>query len=164
MNDSPFLKAYKEISGTDVQPTRQESASPFRDAYESTNGVKLQTTPADVRNAESQLGSSDFNGWCQAFVEESTMGKRGTYPSAIDAWVKQQDKARPGLAGIMPGDPIYFSPNKSNRGFGHTGIYMGNGQFISATDNGVQENSLNDWQNMTGQQVLGYIPIERESN
>ena len=55
-------------------------------------------------------------------------------------------------------DLVYFSPNASNEGYGHTGVYSGNGQMISATDNGVKQSNLGDWLKQTGQKILGYVP------
>ena len=111
-----------------------------------------------LQTASQYLGTNDFNNYCEAFVEQVTQGKTGIYPSAIQAWISQQKNAVPGTNGIQPGDTIYFSPNQSNNGYGHTGIYIGNGQFISATYNGVKTANLSSWQQSTGQQILGYIP------
>ena len=91
-------------------------------------------------------------------MEEKTTGRSGIYGSAIEAWQQQQKKAVQGINGLREGDAVYFTPNSSNDGSGHTGIYTGNGRFISATYNGVEENDLQEWQNRTGQNVLGYIP------
>lgn len=112
----------------------------------------------DILNAYNYLGSQAYDDYCQAFVEQALYGHQGVYPSAIAAWNQQQDKAVQGTQGMSPGDTVYFSPNQGNGGNGHTGIYMGNNEFISATDNGVQTNDLNNWQKMTGQQLLGYVP------
>lgn len=113
--------------------------------------------PDDVFLASKDTGNHKYDGWCQAFVEHATLGKTGVFPSAIDAWQAQQDKAVSGLNGIKAGDPIYFSPNQSNDGYGHTGIYAGDNKFISATDNGIKTIDLKEWSKATGQQVLGYL-------
>lgn len=97
-----------------------------------------------------------YKGLCQAFVE-ATIGSGWKGGSAIQAWQNQQDKAVPSLNGIKPGDPIYFAADRSNGGYGHTGIYMGNGNFLSATDNGIQNLPLNDWIKATDQHILGYL-------
>lgn len=113
----------------------------------------------NILNTASQyLGTQDYRNYCEAFVEQVTQGKTGLYPSAIQAWVNQQQNAIHGTQGIQPGDTIYFSANKSNGGYGHTGVYVGNGQFISATYNGVKTEDLGKWQASTGQQLLGYVP------
>lgn len=110
-----------------------------------------------VKNASQYLGQPLDQGDCQAFVEQMTKGRTGIYPTAIDAWNSQNKQAIRGLEGIRPGDAIYFTPN-------HTGIYAGNNQFISATDNGVEINNVNDWSQKTGQGILGYIPQQNQSN
>lgn len=106
------------------------------------------------------LGSQLYDDLCEMYAELATTGTSGHYPSAINAWNSQQKSAIPGssLAGIKPGDVVYFSANAGNNYFGHAGIYMGNGQFESATDNGVGVKNINDWSNATGQSVLGYVP------
>lgn len=117
-----------------------------------------------LQAASQYLGTQDFNNFCQAFVEKVTQGKTGIYPSAIQAWQSQQNNAVQGTQGLQPGDTVYFSPNASNNGYGHTGVYQGNGKFISATSNGVREYDLNQWQQMTGQQLLGYVPQKGGNN
>lgn len=117
-----------------------------------------------LNTASQYLGTNDYNNYCEAFVEQSVYGKTGMYPSAIDAWVAQQKQAVQGSQGIQPGDTVYFSANKGNGGYGHTGIYIGNNQFISATYNGVQTNDLSKWQQSTGQQLLGYVPTGQSGN
>lgn len=112
-----------------------------------------------LNTAAQYLGTSDYNNFCEAFVEQATQGHTGTYPSAIQAWLAQQKSAVSGTTkGIQPGDTVYFSANEGNGGYGHTGIYVGNNQFISATNNGVQTQDLSQWQSSTGQQLLGYVP------
>lgn len=112
----------------------------------------------NVSSAESYSGSQQFKNLCQAFVEQMTYGHQGVYPTAIAAWNQQQNKAISGTDGIQPGDLVYFGADKSNGGFGHAGIYEGNGNFVSATDSGVQSNNLDQWQKGTGQKLLGYVP------
>lgn len=112
---------------------------------------------SNIGSAASYIGSKAFDDLCQAFVEQATYGHQGIYPSAISAWNSQNNKVS-GTSGIQPGDLVYFDADKSNGGLGHTGIYTGSNQFISATNNGVQSNDLDKWQKGTGQQLLGYIP------
>lgn len=116
--------------------------------------------PQDLALAKSQLGKKEYIGYCQEFVEKASgQGVMGS--SASQAWQNQQDKAVQGLEGVEPGDQIYFSnPNNPD---GHVGIVSnidqtGTPSFISATNNGIEENSLPEWEQMTGQTPLGYIP------
>jgi len=135
------------------QQTNSDSSTNELDQYL----ANQNSTPDDVKAAKADSSDQNFNGWCQAFVEQAT-GSKVKYPSAIDAWNAQKDKAVPTTIGMKPGDLVYFSPNDSNEGNGHTGIYEGNNQFISATDKGVIPYDLTDWQKLTGQSILGYIP------
>jgi uncharacterized protein YycO len=115
--------------------------------------------PDDVSKALADTGDQSYNGWCQAFVEQVTgSGYQGD--SAISAWNNhaKQGRAVPGTQGLKAGDPIYFTPNVSNNNDGHVGIFIGNNKFVSATDNGVKVSDIPQWQQETGQQVLGFIP------
>jgi hypothetical protein len=113
----------------------------------------------NILNTASQyLGTGDFNNYCEAFVEQAALGHTGVYPSAIQAWIAQQKSAVQGTQGLQPGDQVFFSADKTNGGYGHTGIYIGNNQFISATYNGVKTEDLSKWQASTGQKLLGYVP------
>ena len=51
----------------------------------------------------------------------------------------------PQLTGHLDRLLVWFVPNAGNKSAGHVGIYIGNGQFISATDNGVQIYDLTYW-------------------
>lgn len=115
----------------------------------------------NILNTASQyLGTNNYNNYCEAFVEQSMLGHTGVYPSAASAW--QSQKGVQGTKGMQPGDSVYFAPDKSNNFYGHTGIYAGNGQFISATYNGVKQVDLNQWMQSTGQKLLGYVPSGQE--
>lgn len=118
--------------------------------------INAGASPRDLEIARQYMGSKNFIGYCQRFVRQVTGGKT-TGASAIEAWNKASQKVQ-GAQGLQKGDLVYFSPNASNRGLGHTGIYSGNGQFISATDSGVRQTNLLDWIKSTGQKLLGYVP------
>lgn len=126
-------------------------------AQATTQAIQAGANPMILNKAKAALGSMDYTGLCERFVE-MTQGVRGKFASAIDAWHKQADQAVSGLGGIKPGDAIYFAPDRTNSGYGHTGVYTGDGKMISATNNGVKEIPLSNWIKSTGQQVLGYIP------
>lgn len=114
-------------------------------------------TPQDVLQAQGQMGSQDENGECQQFVEQMTTGHSGIFPSATAAanYYQQNGQMKP-ISQAKPGDMIYFSdPSQPD---GHVGIISDtNGDFVSATYNGVQTNNLQSWLNETGQQVLGVV-------
>lgn len=117
--------------------------------------------PLVLALAQKMLGKKEYIGYCQRFVRQ--MGGTTQGASAIQAWNNAQNKVQ-GTQGIQAGDLVYFSPNATNEGFGHTGIYSGDNRYISATNSGVLENDINNWQTATGQKLLGYVPqSERQS-
>jgi len=153
-------KAFQELNqiatGAKILPTITSSfGNSPQMATATTQAIQSGANPLSLAIAKKQLGDREYIGYCEKFVEQVTKGTTGIYPSAIDAWNQQQDKAVTGLDGVQPGDPVYFAPDSSNQGYGHTGIYAGDNQFVSATDNGIQQNDLGKWQQSTGQQVLG---------
>lgn len=115
-----------------------------------------------LNTVSSYLGTQDWNNYCEAFVEQSLTGHTGIYPSAASAWESQKQYGKTTLDGIQPGDTIYFAPDASNNYYGHTGVYVGNGQFVSATYQGVKQADLNQWMSSTGQKMLGYVPSGAE--
>lgn len=116
--------------------------------------------PQDVQNSQQNMGSQDYNNLCEKFVEQNVYGKAGMFPTAADAInnYSKNGQAYTGTDGIQEGDMVYFAPDQSNGFDGHTGIYSGDGKFISATSNGVAEYDLNQWQKDTGQQLVGFVP------
>jgi NlpC/P60 family len=91
--------------------------------------------------AKSQFGSSAWNGLCERFVENA-FGTQGQYATAQAAYnaLHTSTNWSPNIGSL-----VWFVPNASNGEAGHVGIYIGNGQFISATDNGVQIYDLTYW-------------------
>ena len=127
------------------------------------NAIQSGASPLGLAMAKKQLGKQEYIGYCESFVENVTgSGWKGS--SASDAWNNQltQGKAVSGLNGVTPGSEIYFEdPHNSD---GHVGIYAGDNQFISATDNGIKQTDINQWQKSTGQKVLGYVPGGQNGN
>jgi hypothetical protein len=121
--------------------------------------LRAGADPRDLELARQYMGVKKFIGYCQAFVNRVSGGKTSG-ASAIEAWNKAPTRIQ-GTQGIQPGDLVYFSPNASNRGYGHTGIYEGNGKFISATNSGIRSSDLMGWLKSTGQKLLGYVPGDR---
>ncbi len=126
-------------------------------ASATTTAVQNGADPAILNNAKKMLGDQNYIGLCERFVEVATQGKSGLYPSAIAAFNAQKGNATD-LANAKPGDAIYFAPDASNEGFGHTGVISGNGNMISATNTGVKETPIDKWTANTGQKILGVIP------
>lgn len=114
----------------------------------------------DLSTAGGQLDGHDWSGLCEKYAEQMTYGHSNMYPSAVAAWNSNvtNGNATAGTAGIKTGDLVYFAGDNTNGGYGHAGIYEGNGNFKSATYNGVQTNNLNTWIQNTGQKLLGYVP------
>lgn len=162
-NTPPSLDSIlaRQQAGSSAQGSTIASSDPTA-SQATVQAIQAGADPSDLAAAKKQLGDQDYIGYCESFVEGVTgEGWKGT--SAIDAWRNQSDKAVVGTKGIQPGDAIYFYPDESNQNFGHTGIYAGNNKFISATDNGIQQYDLNDWHDLTGQEILGYIPQGRQN-
>lgn len=122
-----------------------------------TEALRAGADPSMLNRAKQYLGSTEFVRLCQRFTEKFTKGTTGSFPSAIAAWRGQQNKASTDLANIKPGDSVYFAADNSNQGYGHTGVYMGNGQFLNPSESGVQLSNLDDWMSRTGQRLLGYV-------
>lgn len=132
------------------------SSNEAKENVATAQALSVGADPRSLEIAKKYLGTSKFIGYCQAFVRQVT-GGRTSGASAIQAWNNAPQKIQ-GIQGMQPGDLVYFSPNSSNKGFGHTGIYAGNGQFVSATDKGIRSAGLGEWMNYTGQRLLGYVP------
>ncbi len=148
-----------------IQDTINSYAAPQDDIMIKGRKLGIPTSPvytnqpSNVQTAMNDVGDQSYNGYCQAFVEQTTYGHQKMFPTAIDAWnsYNQNKQAVQGTQGIKPGDIVYFTPTPKVPA-GHTGIYQGDNKFVSATDTGVASNDLNSWQQGTGQQILGYIP------
>ena len=121
------------------------------------HAIAAGASPKDLEIARQYMGQQKFIGYCQSFVRQVT-GGRTQGASAIEAWNNAKQKVQGSVQGMQPGDLVYFSPNASNSGYGHTGIYAGQGQFVSATDKGIRQSGLSEWMQATGQKLLGYVP------
>ncbi len=86
--------------------------------------------------ATSQLGNQSFNGLCQRFVEVAH-GTAGRYASAKAASAALLTSAGGTLGDAPRNSLVFFRPDASNGGWGHVGISLGGGQFVSATTSGV---------------------------
>lgn len=135
--------------------------SPVQDTINSYATPK-ETQPANVKTAMSDVGDQSYNRYCQAFVEQTTYGKQGIYPTAKDAWntYLQNGQGKQGTDGIKPGDLLYFEPTAQEPD-AHVGIFQGGNNFVSAQDYGVKSQDIGEWQKETGQQIAGYVPIGR---
>jgi len=91
--------------------------------------------------AEAQLGSQNWDFYCQRFVENA-YGTSDRYLTAQDAYyaLHTSNSWTPDIGAL-----VWFAPNAGNQWDGHVGIYIGDGNFISATSNGVAIDSLAYW-------------------
>lgn len=98
--------------------------------------------------ALNQLGSRDYYNLCQRFIENA-YGTSGQYRSAAAAsgalnWGTDFDQAD-------VGDLVFFRPDQSNGNYGHVGIYLGNGEMVSATNGGITRDNIQTnpyWRNL----------------
>jgi hypothetical protein len=132
-----------------IKSNQQDTDTPQGDPSD------LSDIPTDVRNASELTGKDYDSGYCESFVEQAA-GIQPQGATALDAWNNfvQNGKAYQNANEAPAGSFIYF--NDPNQPDGHVGISEGNGNFISATYNGVREDNLQDWEKQTGQQPLGY--------
>ena len=106
---------------------------------------KASATKLDnaVAWAWSQIGSTDWgtgdNTFCEQFVENA-FGTTGKFLTAYNAYQSIGISGNP----QVPGQIVFFAPTNDNLS-GHSGIYVGNDQFISVTSSGVQLKSLSQW-------------------
>lgn len=105
-----------------------------------------------IQKAESLLGSTQYNGYCQRFVRIcfEAAGIKGSAATAIEAYqkwgVSQSDK------NIPVGATVYF---ETASGMGHVGIYMGNDMVIHAVKT-VKKQSLSSMKKSSSYQYLGW--------
>jgi hypothetical protein len=104
-------------------------------------GTSKSTTA--IAWAMTELGNQGWNGRCEVFVENAY----GTQYKFLTAQ-KAADNLHPTTATTPPVGALvffkYFNPT-DNAWDGHVGIYIGNNQFISATNSGVQIKDLTAW-------------------
>jgi hypothetical protein len=119
------------------------------------NGVRNeQVNSAKANNAitwaRSLLNTSppQYYGFCEVFVENAYGNYGGTstggYLTAQDAFnvLHTSTSWSPDIGAL-----VWFTPETENQMAGHVGIYIGNGQFISAIEGSpvVQINTLQEW-------------------
>lgn len=138
-----------------IQPQTTDSSDPWSAIVNSS-----PISDNNVSTAQSSEGRQDLNGYCEQFVEDATFGQNGIFPTAADAWtnyVKSGEAYQGDVTKAPAGSLIYFAPDASNSNEGHTGVLDGKGNMISATDYGVQQISVAQWMQQTGQKPLGYV-------
>jgi len=110
------------------------------------NGVGKQALAASW--ALSQMGSRDYYMLCERFIENA-YGTSGRYGSASQAGNALNWGTDPDQADV--GDLVFFKPDPSNGNYGHVGIYVGNGEMVSATNGGITRDNFQTnpyWKNL----------------
>src|SRR5215471_18181811 len=97
--------------------------------------------------ALNQLGAQNYHNLCERFIENA-YGTSSRYASAAAASGDLMNNTDPSQADV--GDLVFFRPDASNGGYGHVGIYLGNGEMVSATNGGITRDSINSpyWKNL----------------
>lgn len=97
--------------------------------------------------ALTQLGAQNYLNLCQRFIENA-YGTSGRYGSAAQASNALMNNTN--MADADVGDLVFFRPDRSNGGAGHVGIYLGNGEMVSATNGGITRDRLDSpyWSNL----------------
>jgi cell wall-associated NlpC family hydrolase len=88
--------------------------------------------------AKSMVGRTEWANLCERFVEEA-YGTKGVFPDAAAAG--QQLVTHRGASSLRTapvGALLYFRADETNNGYGHAGIYLGNGEMISARPDSVK--------------------------
>lgn len=113
--------------------------------------------PTDVNKAAlaaawatSNISAQDWNWLCQRFVENAygTSGQFFSAQAAGNALITHpylgipEAQNKDPLEGAEVGDLVFFAADETNRGFGHVGIYVGNGEMVSATAGGVKKDHI----------------------
>lgn len=155
-----------------AQPQNQPAQLPQNAQGASAQDAAIQDPQG---NSElSQVGSSldghCWNGLCESYAEEQTLGHTGVYPSAIAAYNAnaQSGNINTGSTNIPKGAQLFFGADSTNGGFGHTTVSLGsdksgNTLMEGATYNGVKVNTLNSWLQSSGQKYLGWSMPQQSS-
>jgi hypothetical protein len=105
---------------------------------------------ASIERAIQQLGSHEWDGRCQQFVE-SVYGVTSSFLDPVSMF----DSIGTRDAHLEPGVVVVFGPNAANGYHGHAGIYLGEDLMVSATYLGVRYDSISYWSSSIAP-LLGY--------
>ncbi len=155
--DEQIQQILQQANSSQTTPDSSQQANDPISAIMQSAGVAPQN-PSDVNNAQQAIGKTDDSGYCQRFAEKVTNSKEH-FPSAVAAWnaYVKQGKAYQDVSKAPPGSLIYYAPDASNEGFGHVAVTDGKGNQIGATYKGVQQDSVQNWQQATKQVPLGFV-------
>lgn len=158
------------LSQTVQQITQQQSPDPATEERQSAIAqaakamaiLKPNAKGSDETSTMSQIGQANqtpsYAGYCLQYVDDQT-GNTNRQPTAYADYQANQQSGNIKTSGTPPkGARVYFAPNSTNGNMGHVGISDGNGEFTSATDNGVKTFNIQDWDKYAGQQFIGWAP------
>lgn len=130
-------------------------------------GIATGVGQAMINAAGNYLGSQNWDGMCESFVETlfgdaTSTGKPNWGGTARDAFSNWQNSgaATTGYP-TTPGQLVYFDWWNPENGIdqGHVGVYLGGGMFRSALDNGVQDMSIAEYLASNRSDLLGYVNV-----
>ncbi|WP_157729351.1 NlpC/P60 family protein [Tumebacillus algifaecis] len=98
---------------------------------------KLRPKDRAIAWAIDAQGRTDYNGWCQMFVENA-YGTTGQYASAIAA--SNNLNTGKSLATAPIGSLVFFAPAADNGYYGHVGIYIGENTMINGRQSVIADN------------------------
>lgn len=99
-------------------------------------GAPTESGEQAVAWALSRVGQQAYIGACEKFVENA-YGADLVFGSAWKAAQETMTRAGGSLADAPRGAPVYFRPHSSNDNYGHVGIALGDGRFVSALYSGI---------------------------
>lgn len=96
--------------------------------------------------AVNQMSRQEWDNLCEKFIENAS-GADLVYPTAAaggQALITHRNRPAPGnpLDGAEVGDLVFFAADATNQHAGHVGIYLGNGEMVSATPSGVKRSRV----------------------
>lgn len=99
-----------------------------------------------ISRAMAMVGNQAFNGMCERFVEVMN-GTQGAFPDAKSAASALISTRGGRLSDAPRGQLVFFRADASNGNFGHVGIALGGGQFVSALYDGVKTQGASPYWN-----------------
>ncbi len=170
-NPNPFQSLFQNVVGRIQQSQQafgqQERVQDQQQPQANSQGAVSQALGILGDNSTAgQVGqgiSNDpsFANRCEAFAEQQIYGHQGMYPTAYAAFQAnaQQGNINTSMDNIPAGAQLFFAPDSSNGGAGHTGVMNNDSTFTAPLSNGnIDKFTLSDWLKYSGQQFIGWAP------
>lgn len=139
-------KAYRETAQADDQSfgNQQLKKGVYGGDAAADTGQRVDTagtsgsasTEQALNWAMNRVGQAIYEGACEKFVENA-YNTTGQYASAWAAAQHLMQHPGGSLGDVPRGDLVFFRPDSSNGGYGHVGIALGGGRFVSALYSGI---------------------------